>query len=75
MNPRFHPWKVAVPLLKIVSFLCFHMSQAPSMKVSMKKGLLNWRLGFLHHLVEREAEVPDYAQMIPALLAEGAGEE
>jgi hypothetical protein len=38
MNLCFHPWKVIVPLLKVVSFLCFHMSQAPSMKVEKPSG-------------------------------------
>jgi hypothetical protein len=38
--------KVVVPLLKIVLFLCFQISQAPNMKISMKKGLSNWHLVF-----------------------------
>jgi hypothetical protein len=37
--------------------------------------LVKLTLGFLHHLMKREIEVPRYAQMIPTLPTEGAGEE
>jgi hypothetical protein len=38
-------------------------------------GFVELVLGFLHHLMKGEAEVPGYAQVILALLAEGVGEE